>query len=386
MGGQSIRKKIRKTKPDYSFLISSIVIAVVGLLTLLSASAPKAIASGYSNYYYVKKQVSIAIIGVVFAIVVYNIDFVKYKKLFVNKTTMYIVYAILLALTLSVKFFGQEGKGAIRWIRLGPIMLQPSELVKVGLIYFIAAYSTIAIEEGYIKKFWKGIMLPLVLVGILLGLTFKVQNHLSASLLMLGTSLTQLVVAGVSLKYLATISLASITIFVTLMSRKVKSGDGGFRASRVKVWRNPFEYIKTMGWQTVQSLYALASGGFLGAGIGESRQKLSYLPEAQNDFIFSVFAEETGFVGVFFVIVLFAFFVARGFLIANSAEDTFSRLLATGVITILTLQIIGNLAVVSNTIPVTGISLPFFSYGGTAIIVNIVEVAILLNISKQNKN
>lgn len=386
MGGQSIRKKIKKTKPDYSFLISSMVIAVVGLLTLLSASAPKAIASGYSNYYYVKKQVSIAIIGVVFAIVIYNIDFVKYKKIFVNKTTMYIIYTILIALTLSVKFFGQEGKGAIRWIKLGPVRLQPSELVKVGLIYFIAAYSTIAIEKGYIKKFWKGIALPLVLVGILLGLTYKVQNHLSASLLMLGTSVTQLVVAGVSLKYLATIGIVAITALVALVSRKVKGGDGGFRANRVKVWRNPFEYIKTVGWQTVQSLYALASGGFLGAGIGESRQKLSYLPEAQNDFIFSVFAEETGFIGVFFIIVLFAFFVARGFLIANSAEDTFSRLLATGVITILTLQIIGNLAVVSNTIPVTGISLPFFSYGGTAIIVNIMEVAILLNISKHRKN
>lgn len=229
-------------------------------------------------------------------------------------------------------------------------------------------------------------MLPLALVGILLGLTYKVQNHLSASLLMLVTSGVQLYVAGVSIKYLVAIALASLTVFGVFVSRKVKSGDGGFRAGRVKVWRNPFEYIKTMGWQTVQSLYALASGGFLGAGIGESRQKLSYLPEAQNDFIFSVFAEETGFVGVFFVIILFVFFVARGFLIANSAEDTFSRLLATGVITILTLQIIGNLAVVSNTIPVTGISLPFFSYGGTAIIVNIVEVAILLNISKHRKN
>ncbi len=162
----------------------------------------------------------------------------------------------------------------------------------------------------------------------------------------------------------------------------LSAGQGGFRGRRFWAWLNPFEYIKGEGWQVSQSLMAIGSGGILGVGIGDSKQKQSYIPEPHNDFIFAVFAEEVGFIGVIVVMLLFIAFIIRGMIIARNAPDLFGKILATGIVTMFALHVMINLAVVSNLIPVTGMSLPFFSYGGTAIISLIVQVGILLNISK----
>lgn len=373
-----MRNKFRSAKPDYVLLIISLLLFAIGITTLLSASAPKALAEYGNSYYFLKNQVTYAFVGILFGLVIYFIDY----RVFNNKKFLIIAFLGLLLVTLSVKILGTETKGAIRWIRIGKFSVQPSEFVKVGILFITAGlYSELA-KQKELNSFSKSIILPATLVAIVAGTTFVTQNHLSAAVLMFIAFMAQMLIAGVDLKKIAIFIVLSATIagigFFVIKEKQA----GGFRMNRVEVWQNPFEYVKTSGWQTVQSLYAIGSGGILGAGIGESKQKQSYIPEPQNDFIFSIFAEEMGFLGVVFVMILFFLLISRGILIARNIPDLFGKILAIGIITMLGSQIVLNLAVVSNTIPVTGISLPFFSYGGSAIIAIIIQIAILLNISK----
>lgn len=371
------REKFKKGSMDYFLLGISIILFAIGSIVLLSASSPKGLTEYGNSHYYFIKQWEFAIIGFLIGILVYSIDYRNWEK----KAFLTILYPILIVLTIIVQFIGTEVKGAVRWINIGGFTLQPSEFVKIGIIVFSAGFLSSMIKTKRIKsKKWNSF--SMILLVLIAGLTFVIQNHLSAALLMVIAFFVQLVVAGVNFKLLLSIVGVVVIAGSMLVIPMFSNTSGGFRGSRIRVWLNPFEYIKSEGWQIIQSLYAIGSGGLIGAGIGDSKQKQSYIPEPQNDFIFAIFSEELGFIGVVVVLILFFILIARGLMIARNASDIFGKILASGIISLLGAQIILNLAVVSNTIPVTGISLPFFSYGGSAMVAICIQIALLLNISK----
>ena len=240
-------------------------------------------------------------------------------------------------------------------------------------------------ENGKIKSFFKGAFYPILFLLPIVLAVAVLQNHVSATLIIVAVSGIQILVSGVRLSHLILLAVVALPILGVGINIKNESKGGSFRMTRIQTWLNPWDDITGEGWQIVQSLYAIGSGGLFGAGLGQSKQKYLYLPEPQNDFIFAVLAEELGYFGCIVVIVLFLIFVWRGIIISMNARDTFGSLIAIGIVSLIGLQAIINIAVVTNTIPVTGMELPFFSYGGTAIIVNLLAVGILLNISRSSK-
>jgi cell division protein FtsW len=368
-----------KGTSDYIILIVVLVILACGLMMVLSASSPSSLSESGDSYKYFRKQAMCAGVGLIAMFVTSKIDYRIYKKF------TWPIYIGLLALLLAVGYFGIEEGGARRWIRIAGINFQPSELAKIGYIIFFASILTDIKKAGNTKKILKGFFYPLALLLPIIYAIFVVQNHFSATLLIVAVTCIQMFIVGVPLRYFfisgCLVCSAGLAYF-GYKSSQSSDETGSFRISRVQTWLDPFSDPTGEGWQMIQSLYAIASGGLFGLGFGESRQKYLYLPEPHNDFIFAVLAEETGFVGCIAVIILFAIFVWRGIVVAMKAPDTFGSLIAIGIVALIGLQAIINIAVVTGTIPVTGMPLPFFSYGGTAIIVNLATVGILLNISK----
>ena len=256
----------------------------------------------------------------------------------------------------------------------------------MGLIIFFASLLTDIKESGKIKSMLRGAIVPLIYILPVVFAIFILQNHFSATLIIGAVTVIQMLVAGVRLSHLILLAVACLPILGTYINIKNEGNSGGsFRMTRVQTWLNPWNDITGDGWQIVQSLYAIGSGGLFGSGLGQSKQKYLYLPEPQNDFIFAVLAEELGYIGCLVVIILFLIFIWRGIIISMNARDTFGSLISVGIVTLIGLQAIINIAVVTNTMPVTGMELPFFSYGGTAIIINLCSVGILLNISRSSK-
>ena len=373
-----------KGSPDYSILIVVLIILACGLIMVLSASSPSSLSESGDSYKYFRKQATFAIGGVVAMFFVSKIDYRIYKKF------IWVIYIVALGLNALTIFMGEEEGGAIRWLVLGPINFQPSELAKIGLIIFFASILTDIKKSGNIKKFLKGFCMPMVFLAPFVGVIFGGQNHFSATFLIVAVTCIQMFIAGVLLRhFIFAGALGVLAIFAGLGVKNAikppEEGKQNFRFTRIQTWLDPFSDPTGEGWQIIQSLYAIASGSLFGLGFGESRQKYLYLPEPHNDFIFAVLAEETGFVGSVAVILLFAIFVWRGIVVAMKAPDMFGSLIAIGIVALLGLQAMVNIAVVTGTIPVTGMPLPFFSYGGTALIVNLATVGILLNISRSCK-
>ena len=379
-----------KGSMDYIILTVVLIILACGIIMVLSASAPSSLSESGDSYKYFRRQAGAAGIGIVAMLIVSKIDYRIYKKF---NWIIYIVVIALLAITAYTPL-GTEDKGAKRWLNLGFISFQPSELAKTGFIIFFASLLSDIKRAGNIKKFWKGFVLPMAFLAPIVVIVYKGQNHLSATLLIAAVTCVQMFVVGVPLRHFIIAGVAGVLAFLSY-----KGIDGylhpvdpaeaaekeNFRAGRMKVWRDPFSDPTGKGWQIIQSLYAIASGSLFGLGFGESRQKYLYLPEPHNDFIFAVVAEETGFFGCVIVILLFAIFVWRGIIIAMKSPDTFGSLIAIGITVLIGLQTIVNVAVVTGTIPVTGMPLPFFSDGGTALVGNLATVGILLNISRTCK-
>ena len=272
---------------------------------------------------------------------------------------------------------GLSAGGATRWINIAGFNFQPSEVSKVAFILFFAAILTDLKEDKLINK-WKGFVMPMALLILPVVAIFIVQNHFSATLIIVAITVVQMFVAGVSLKWFLLVGLGGVGAIAGLMFGT------SFRSTRIQTWLNPFTDPTGEGWQIIQSLYAIGSGGLFGVGLGESKQKYLYLPEPQNDFIFSVLAEELGFFGCVGVIILFIILIWRGIVVAMNAKDTYGCLIAIGIVALIGLQALINIAVVTGTIPVTGMPLPFFSYGGTAILTNLAAIGLLLNISKSS--
>ena len=367
-------------KFDYSILVITLLLLSMGLIMLLSASAPKSLVENNNSYEYILKQGAIAVFGLGFMWGLSLIDYRIYRKL------KWIIYGIFVVLLIIVGFVGIGENGAKRWIVIFGFSFQPSEFAKVGLIVFYAALLSDMKEKNKIKKFVPGFVYPLLFLLPIAYAIFILQNHFSATFIIGAITCVQMFAAGSLLRYFLIsggLGLAGILLYVL---KGIASGEtNNFRLERIDTWLNIEENLTTTGWQINQSLYAIGSGGLFGLGLGNSRQKYLYLPEPQNDFIFSVLAEELGFIGSMFVIILFVLFVWRGIIIAIKAEDNFGTLIAIGITTMIGLQALINIAVVTNTIPVTGMPLPFFSYGGSAMLANLMAVGILLSVSRNSK-
>lgn len=374
-----------KGKFDYSILVITLLLLSMGLIMLLSASAPTSFAENDNSYSYVLKQGGVALLGLGFLIALSTIDYRIYKKL------KWLIYFLCLGLLILVGLFGVGENGARRWINIG-FSFQPSEFAKVGLIIFFAAFLSDMKETNRIKKVFPGFLVPMFFFGLIAAVLFFLQNHLSAAIIIGMITLIQMFVAGSAIvsdkRWL--IPIITIVIFgagcIINMALAPADENTNFRFTRIRTWLKLEEADLTgEAWQITQSLYAIGSGGVFGLGLGNSRQKYLYLPEPQNDFIFAVLAEELGFLGAIFVIILFVLFIWRGIIIALKSEDTFGTLIAMGITTMIGLQALINIAVVTNTMPVTGMPLPFFSYGGSAMLADLMAVGILLSVSKNNK-
>ena len=360
---------LKKGSPDITIIIVTAILVALGLIMVLSASSPSSLSESGDSYKYFKKQLIATIGGVVALYFLYKIDYNIWRKF------KWIIYIGIVGLLFLVGVMGLSEGGATRWINIAGFNFQPSEVSKVAFILFFAAILTDLKEDKLIST-WKGFVMPMALLVLPVIAIFIVQNHFSATLIIVAITVVQMFVAGVSLKWFLLVGLGGVGAISGLMFGT------SFRSTRIQTWLNPFSDPTGEGWQIIQSLYAIGSGGLFGVGLGESKQKYLYLPEPQNDFIFSVLAEELGFFGCIVVIILFIILIWRGIVVAMNAKDTYGCLIAIGIVALIGLQSLINIAVVTGTIPVTGMPLPFFSYGGTAILINLVAIGLLLNISR----
>lgn len=361
---------------DFILCITVLVLLAMGIIMILSASAPSALSTTGNSYTYVKKQFAFAIVGIILMFVISKIDYRFYKKYY---WPIYFGSWIVLLLVL-VPVLGVSVKGATRWVNLGFTQFQPSELTKTGMIIFYAGY--LADHKSELTDLKKGFLKPLCFIIPPIAILFGVQNHLSVSLIIIIITITMMAMAGCRIGHFAASGGIGLLGLGTIVGMLQMTGKGGFRLDRISTYFNPWADAQGTGYQMVQSLYAIGSGGFFGVGLGESKQKYLYIPEPHNDFIFAILAEELGFLGCLFVITLFAIFIWRGILVAMKAPDMFGSLLAIGITTLIGAQAIINIAVVTASIPTTGMALPFFSYGGTALLILLCNVGVLLNISR----
>ena len=361
---------------DFTLCITVLVLLAMGIIMVLSASAPSSLSSTGSSYTYVGKQLLFAVVGIIVMFTMSKIDYRFLKKYY------WIIYHIswIILLLVLVPSLGHSVNGATRWVDLKIIQFQPSELTKVGLIVFYAGY--LSDHKAELTDFKKGFLKPLVFVALPIGILFVVQNHMSVSLVIGIVTITMMMMAGCRMSHFINTGVIGVSGLVGVFGLLQMSGKGGFRLDRIATFFDPWSDSLGTGYQMVQSLYAIGSGGFFGVGLGNSKQKYLYIPEPHNDFIFAILAEELGFIGCVFVIALFATFAWRGIVIAMKSQDMFGSLLAVGITTLITIQAIINIAVVTASMPTTGMSLPFFSYGGTALLILLFDVGILLNISR----
>ncbi len=366
---------------DMILLITVLLLLSLGLVMVLSASAPSALAKYNDSYKYFKTQAVAAILGLVLMTFV---TFMPLKGLKKHYKIWYVI-GVLLLFTVKIPKIGLTINGANRWINVG-IQIQPSEITKILLILFFAGYYTDKTRK--FDSFWEMCLLPMILTAIPVLILYKVQDHLSAGIIITLISIVMMFMAGCKWTYIGRLLLLALGfggIGYGAIHSKISSGGGTFRTSRVQAWLDPWNNYSTTAYQTIQGLYAIGSGGLFGVGLGKSKQKYLYIPEAHNDFIFAILAEELGFVGCTFVLILFAVFTVRGVLISIRARNLYESLIAIGITTLIATQAILNIAVVTNSIPNTGISLPLLSYGGTSLIILLASIGLLLNVSRNAK-
>ncbi len=355
---------------DRPFLIILLVLLATGLGMLYSASSAQSL---YDTKYsvstrYLQKQAACALIGLGAMWVCSRIEPSFWLK------AAWPLYGISIALLLGVLFFGQSVNGAKRWINIAGLQFQPSEIAKFTLILLFAR-----LTKGFgpqAKQFRYGVLgFGAALLGILIPLAL--EKHLSAILLMGMVAVIMMYVAGTNVRWLlagAGVAVVFVVVYIRFM---------GYAGDRVSAWLHPEEDPRDTGYQILQSLYAIGSGGVFGLGLGKSRQKYLYLPFQYNDYIFAVICEEVGLFGAIVIIGLFVALLVRGYRIALYARDRFSTVLGAGLVTLIGVQTVLNLGVVTNLLPSTGIALPFFSYGGTALAVNLAQMGVVLSISRQ---
>ena len=370
-GKKSLRSSIKQNgKMDITFFFLVMGLLVTGLVMLFSASAPYA-SNYYSNsYHFISRQLIFAVGGVVLMLFISKIDYHVFRRF------VWVIVGISLAMLILVLVMPSTKDGFHRWLNLGFIQFQPSEVAKFALIVLLS----FLISKNYNKM--KEFKFQIALLGIigLFCVLILAENHLSATILVFAIGFVLMFIGGMSWKLI--VGMGAIGVSGVILA--IATGLISYASDRIKYWIDPWSSAQDKGFQTIQSLLAIGSGGVMGRGIGQSNQKYLWLPEPQNDFIFSVVCEELGFIGAALIVIGFALLVWRGFTIALRAPDKFGMLMCIGLVFQVGLQTVLNILVVTNTIPNTGSSLPFFSYGGTSLVMLLVQMGIVLSISRSS--
>lgn len=352
---------------DVPYLVLTVLLVVIGLIMLFSASYARAYYKTGNSARYFISQLVFAVMGMGVLFLFSRIPYEWYQKL--SLLILFVAVAILAL----VPLIGIEVGGATRWISLGFTRFQPSEIAKFAVITSFAAI--MAAHTRDMKGFKYGFAPYMLILGVIAGLLY-LEPHMSATLIILAVGFIMMILGGTNWKFLVGLVVVAVALVAVYLLTK------GYTADRIRAWLDPESDPLDKGLQILQSQYAIGSGGLTGLGFGRSRQKYMYLPEEHNDYIFAIVCEELGFIGAIGILALFALLIIRGYWIAMHARDRYSMLLAAGLTTLLALQVFLNVAVVTNLLPSTGISLPFFSSGGTALIMQLAENGIVLNISR----
>ncbi len=354
---------------DFWIFMTVLILLSIGIIMLFSASAPFSYSNFGDVYYMLKRQLFFTIIGFVVMIITMNVDYKIYEKY----STLLLAISIVLLALVRVPGIGVYENGAYRWIEVGPLRFQPSEIAKLGMIFFFS--QSLSKRKDKLNYFFKGLF-PYVLLMVIVAGLLLLGPHLSCIIIILVTTAIILFCAGAKIKHFIIISIPLAGCFAILIYFV------DYMRARVLSFIDPWKDAQDKGYNAIQSLYAIGSGGLFGRGLGKSMQKFLYLPYPHNDFIFSVIAEELGFIGVLTIMILFLIFTLRGIKVAMNAPDLFGSLTAIGITSLITVQTVLNIAVATSSVPPTGVSLPFFSYGGTSLVLMMGAVGILLNISR----
>ena len=362
-----LEPKKKRGKIDITFMVLVLILLTFGLVMLFSASYAYAFYNKGDSFYYIERQLMFAIMGVVAMLAISQVN---YKIL--QKYSL-LLFAGTLCLLVIVLFM-RDKDGFARWIYIGNILsFQPSEIAKIGVILSFAVL--ICNNRGRMKTFRYGILPFVAILLVIVGL-LVLEPHFSASIIIIAIGGVMIFLGGARLIWFIAAAVAAgggIAVLLTMFP---------YASGRITTWLDPFSSTSDEGYQIVQSLYSIGSGGLTGLGLGQSRQKYLYLPEEHNDFIFSVVCEELGFIGALLILALFALLIIRGYWLAMHAADRYGFLVGAGITTLLAIQVILNVAVVTNLVPCTGISLPFFSYGGTALLIQMAQMGIVLSMSR----
>ena len=364
---------------DMPLLIFILVLLAIGLVMLFSASYANSYYLQGNSYYYISRQAVFAVFGVAAMLLISTFDYHSFHKLaiVIFGVSLFLLVFLLICRYAHIESIANWEGDATRWLNFGFVSFQPSEIAKFALIVLFAHMISRNLDR--MDTFRYGVVPYVAIIGLFAALIF-LESHLSATLIILALGAIMMFVGGTKPRWflIGGVLVAAVLLFVVVTK-------GGYQMDRIRIWLDPFssDLDRDLTHQTRQSLYAIGSGGLLGVGLGQSRQKYLYLPAPQNDFIFAIVCEELGFVGACLIIVLFALLIWRGYTIALHAKDRFGMLIAVGITTQIGMQVMLNIAVVTNTIPNTGISLPMFSYGGTSLCMILGELGILLAVSRQ---
>ena len=365
-----------KGSMDIPFLLLALLLTGIGLMMLFSASFPSAYYETGSAGYYFKRQAVFAAAGIVAMLVVGRFNYQRWR----GAAKILMVMAIFLLLLVIIPGVGITKNNATRWLGVdGVLTFQPSEIAKLAVIVYFA--DSISKKKERMRDLREGV-LPYGVWLAVIAVLMLLEPHLSGTILIVGTGAIMMAVGGMP-AWLIGAGVGGVAAAAWSFVALVDAGIISYGASRINMWHDPWLDSSDDGYQMVQSLIAIGSGGLLGTGLGKGRQKFLYLPEESNDFIFSTVCEELGLIGASLILLVFALLLLRGFWIALHARDRFGTLLVVGVMSHLGLQVFLNVAVVTGLVPATGISLPFFSYGGTALLLQLVEIGLVLSVSRQ---
>ncbi|GAA0495015.1 stage V sporulation protein E [Salinibacillus aidingensis] len=366
------RSHRKKKMPDLTLLIVVFALLFIGVVMVYSSSAIWSSYKFEDPFFYAKRQLLFAVIGLIAMYFMMNIPYQKWREY----SNLILIICFVLLIAVLIPGIGLERNGAKSWIGIGAFSIQPSEFMKIGLIIFMA--KILSDNQKYITTFKQGFLPAMLLVFVPFGL-IMLQPDLGTGMVLVGTCFVMIFIAGGKISHFMGLGMIGVIGFIGLIL------SAPYRISRIQAFLNPWEDPLGDGFQIIQSLYAIGPGGLMGMGLGQSLQKFFYLPEPQNDFIFAILAEELGFIGGSFVILLFFLLMWRGIRIALGAQDLFGSLLALGIIGMIVIQVFINISVVIGLIPVTGITLPFISYGGSSLTLTLLSMGILLNISRYAK-
>jgi cell division protein FtsW len=362
----------KKTTPDITLLILTLTLLAIGLIMVYSASAVWAEYKFDDSFFFAKRQMLFAGVGIFAMFFIMNIDYWTWR----TWAKVLIIICFVLLLLVLIPGIGNVRNGSRSWIGIGAFSVQPSEFMKLAMIAFLAKF--LSERQKYITSFKKGLAPSLGLVFLAFGM-IMLQPDLGTGTVMVGTCIVMIFISGARISHFVVLGLIGVAGFAALVA------SAPYRIKRITSFLDPWQDPLGSGFQIIQSLFAIGPGGLFGLGLGESRQKFFYLPEPQTDFIFAILAEELGFIGGSFILLLFSLLLWRGIRIALGAPDLYGSFLAVGIIAMVAIQVMINIGVVTGLMPVTGITLPFLSYGGSSLTLMLMAIGVLLNISRYSR-